>query len=53
MANTVKMDLDGRLKETITFQSEMLHYGLYTSGYRRIFNADIPWHWHDEFEWAL
>ena len=50
MANTVKMDLDGRLKETITFQSEMLHYGLYTSGYRRIFNADIPWHWHDEFE---
>ncbi len=50
MANTVKMDLDVRLKETITYQSEMLHYGLYTSGYRRIFDADIPWHWHDEFE---
>ncbi len=46
------MDLDSRLKETINFQSEMLHYGLYTSGYKRIFQADIPWHWHDEFEFG-
>lgn len=48
----IKMDLDNRLKETITFQSQMLHYGLYTSGYKRIFQADIPWHWHDEFEFG-
>ncbi|MGI5896583.1 MAG: helix-turn-helix domain-containing protein [Oscillospiraceae bacterium] len=45
-----KMDLNNRLKETITFQSHMLHYGMYTSGYQRSFHMDIPWHWHDEFE---
>lgn len=50
--DSIKMDLDGRLKETINFQSEMLHYGLYTSGYKRVFQADIPWHWHDEFEFG-
>ena len=38
------------LKETITYESQMLHYGLYTAGYQRVFQADIPWHWHDEFE---
>jgi AraC-like DNA-binding protein len=48
-----KMDLNNRLKETINFQSQMLHYGMYTSGYRRSFHADIPWHWHDEFELGL
>lgn len=47
-----KMDLDSSLKETITFESQMLHYGLYTAGYQRIFQTDIPWHWHDEFEFG-
>ena len=44
------VDMDRRLKETINFQSEMLHYEMYTAGYNRVFQADIPWHWHEEFE---
>lgn len=52
MPTIEKMDLDSRLKETITFESQMLHYGLYTAGYNRFFQADIPWHWHDEFEFG-
>lgn len=50
MPKVEKMDLDSSLKETITYESQMLHYGLYTAGYQRVFQADIPWHWHDEFE---
>lgn len=52
MPNIAKLDLDSRLKETITYESQMLHYGLYTAGYRHVFQADIPWHWHNEFEFG-
>ena len=44
MPKVEKMDLDSSLKETITYESQMLHYGLYTAGYQRVFQADIPWH---------
>ena len=50
MGQQQPVDLDRRLKETINYQSEMLHYGMYTAGYNRPFQADIPWHWHEEFE---
>lgn len=52
MPNIAQLDLDSRLKETITYESQMLHYGLYTAGYRRVFQADLPWHWHNEFEFG-
>lgn len=45
------MDIDKRRKETIAFSDEMLHYGIYAPqpnyGVR-----EIPWHWHDEFEFG-
>ena len=41
------------MKETINFQSQLLHYGMYTAGYRSRFHEDIPWHWHEEFEFGL
>ena len=39
-------------KEIITYQSEMLHYGLYTPDPQKASFTDIPWHWHDEFEFG-
>ena len=47
-----KFILDGRKKEKIIFQSQMLHYGLYTPDPKRDVWLDIPWHWHDEFEFG-
>lgn len=47
-----KMYLDERRKETIEFRNEMLHYGLYIPKYRGYLHGDIPWHWHDEFEFG-
>lgn len=47
-----KLDLDGRQKEKIIFQNEMLHYGLYIPSQEGYFFGDIPWHWHDEFEFG-
>lgn len=41
MGQQQPVDLDRRLKETINYQSEMLHYGMYTAGYSRPFQADI------------
>ena len=42
MPNIAKLDLDSRLKETITYESQMLHYGLYTAGYRHVFKRIFP-----------
>lgn len=39
-------------KEKIRFQSQMLHYGMYTSTPGVDFLKDVPWHWHDEFEFG-
>lgn len=47
-----KFHLDAQKKETIVFQSQMLHYGLYTPDPGREMWRHIPWHWHDEFEFG-
>lgn len=47
-----KFILDERKKEKIVFQSQMLHYGLYTPEPKKDIWLDIPWHWHDEFEFG-
>ncbi len=39
-------------KETITYQSQMLHYGLYTPDPQKTSWTDVPWHWHNEFEFG-
>lgn len=52
MVKYAKLDLDGRQKERIAFQSRLLHYGLYTPRPEEYFCGDIPWHWHDEFEFG-
>lgn len=52
MLKLENLNLDGRKKEKIAFQSQMLHYGLYMSGPERGILGDIPWHWHDEFEFG-
>lgn len=43
---------DEKQKETIIFRSDMLPYGLYMPGPKGCFYGDIPWHWHDEFEFG-
>lgn len=52
MARYRKLDLDQNQKERIIFHSEMLHYGLYMPEEEGYFYGDIPWHWHDEFEFG-
>lgn len=52
MDNFKKPDLDGRQKERIVYKNQMLHYGLYTPMPEAYFFGDIPWHWHDEFEFG-
>ena len=47
-----KLDMDGRKKEKIVFQNQMLHYGLYVPRPEAYFFGEIPWHWHDEFEFG-
>ena len=47
-----KLDMDGRKKEKIVYQNQMLHYGLYVPRPEAYFFGDIPWHWHDEFEFG-
>lgn len=47
-----KFNLDKRKKEKIVFQSQMLHYGLYTPEPLKNIWLNIPWHWHDEFEFG-
>lgn len=44
--------LDNQQKEKILFQNQMLHYGLYTPKPDDVFYGEIPWHWHDEFEFG-
>lgn len=46
------INMNENRKETIRFQSQMMHYGLYLCGPDAGFLADIPWHWHDEFEFG-
>lgn len=52
MEKFVDIDIDKTRKEKIRFQSQMLHYGLYISNPGNNLWADIPWHWHDEFEFG-
>ena len=47
-----RRNLDEGKKEKIVFQSQMLHYGLYTPNPRKDIWLNIPWHWHDEFEFG-
>lgn len=47
-----KFDLDDQKKEHIFFQNQLLHYGLYTRETRKEIWQEIPWHWHDEFEFG-
>lgn len=47
-----KLPINEKKKERIVYQSKMLHYGLYTPDPEKKFWADIPWHWHDEFEFG-
>lgn len=47
-----RFNLDDKKKERIVFQSQMLHYGLYTPEPQKNIWFDIPWHWHDEFEFG-
>lgn len=48
----IPIPVDDRQKEKIVFHSDMLHYGLYLPGPKGYFYGDIPWHWHDEFEFG-
>lgn len=52
MIKMKKLDLDGRQKEKIIYRNELLHYGLYMPSEDGYFYGDIPWHWHDEFEFG-
>lgn len=52
MIKYAKLDLDGKKKEKITFRNGLFHYGLYTPRSEENFCGDIPWHWHDEFEFG-
>ena len=46
------MELDVTGKEKIIYQDELLHYGIYRPSEGRQFYGDIPWHWHEEFEFG-
>lgn len=47
-----KFQVDERKKERIIYQNQLLHYGLYVPEPEKGFWTDIPWHWHDEFEFG-
>lgn len=47
-----KERIDTNRKERIVFESQMLHYGLYMPDPENGLTADIPWHWHDAFEFG-
>ena len=47
-----KERIDTNRKERIVFESQMLHYGLYMPDPENGLAADIPWHWHDAFEFG-
>lgn len=46
------MDGNRNQKEEIIYKKKMLPYGLYLPQPESYFLGDIPWHWHDEFEFA-
>lgn len=48
----IDMGLDRHLKETIIFQDKMLHYSMYNADLNNELRWEIPWHWHDEFEFG-
>lgn len=48
----LSLNMDVNRHERINYHSRMLHYSFY-SGERRRFVLDIPWHWHDEFEFGM
>lgn len=47
-----KLELDVTGKEKIIYQDELLHYSIYQPSEDRQFYGDIPWHWHEEFEFG-
>ncbi len=52
MEETRKFQINEKKKERIIYQNQLLHYGLYTPEPEKEFWTDIPWHWHDEFEFG-
>lgn len=48
----IQIPVDDQQKEKITFYGDMLHYSLYPPGPKGAFYGDIPWHWHEEFEFG-
>lgn len=44
--------MDKKQKERILFRNERLPYSLYTPNPKGCLLGDIPWHWHDEFEFG-
>ena len=47
------LPLDKNGKETIYYHNEILHYSLYPSLDTPLVYSDIPWHWHDAFEFGF
>ena len=39
-------------KEKIVYRDQLLHYGIYLPEETPYFWGDVPWHWHNEFEFA-
>ena len=52
MEETSKFQIDKTKKERIIYQNQLLHYGLYMPEPEKCYWTDIPWHWHDEFEFG-
>lgn len=52
MVKYENINVNENKKETIRFQSQMMHYGLYLPRSESGLLNDIPWHWHDEFEFG-
>lgn len=48
-----QLDMDKNQKERITYRNRMFPYGLYVPRDEPHFFYDIPWHWHDEFEFGF
>ncbi|MCI8623373.1 MAG: AraC family transcriptional regulator [Provencibacterium sp.] len=52
MSRFTEPDRDEIEKERINFDNRLLHYGLYRPRGSAHLLGDIPWHWHEEFEFG-
>lgn len=52
MSRFTEPDRDEIEKERINFDNRLLHYGLYRPRGSAHLLRDIPWHWHEEFEFG-